>query len=235
MTDLITRRRPQPNSQPRAQSTLPSPLAERFGQPRWQDRRLMLGVLLLLASVVVGARVVGSAEHWQLVVASTADLPAGHLLTASDLTAQRVRLDPAAAGHYWAAADRAGLVGRRLVHGIAGGDLLARAALSGAPGAPVREVPVAIDPTRLPDLAAHDLVDVYVTLKPDGKEATVSQLLLGVEVGEVATNDAGGGKVRVVLLVPPGEVTALIRASELGALDLVAHLGDDSETARTLR
>lgn len=232
MTDLATRPDPHPPSAARVGRPA-SPPAARLTPPRWRDRRLLLGVLLLLGSIMVGARVVGSAEHWQLVVVSTADLPAGHLLSAQDLSAQRVRLDPAAAGHYWAAAERPGLVGHRLVHGIAGGDLLPRAAVSADQGPALREVPVAVDPTRLPDLSAHDLVDVYVTLKPDGAAASVTQLLAGVEVGAVAASDGGAGKVRVLLLVEPGQVAALIRASELGELDLVAHLGDDSETARS--
>jgi hypothetical protein len=192
-------------------------------------------VLLLLGSVLLGARLIGSAERWQLVVASTADLPAGHLLDGQDLTMQRVRLEPAAAGHYWASTDRAGLVGRRLLHGVAAGDLLARAAVNVVAGPALREVPVAVDPARLPDLAAHDLVDVYVTLRPEGKEPSVTRLLVGVEVGAVAEVDAGGGKVRVLLRVSPERVAGLVRASELGELDLVAHVGDEVEPAGAAR
>lgn len=35
-----------------------SPAARRIGRPRWRDTRLLAGVLLVLLSVVLGARVV---------------------------------------------------------------------------------------------------------------------------------------------------------------------------------
>lgn len=234
VTDLATLR--SPDRQGRTGASAPaSPPSARLTPPRWRDRRLLMGALLLVGSVLLGARLIGSADHWQLVVASAADLPAGHQLSSADLAAQRVRLDPVAAGHYWAAADRSGLVGRRLLHGVAAGDLLARAAVKVTAGPALREVPVAVNPARLPNISAYDLVDVYVTLRPEGKEASVTRLLVGVEVGAVADADAGGGKVRVLLRVSPDRVISLVRASELGELDLVAQLGEETEPAGAQR
>lgn len=44
-----------------------SPAARRLASPRWLDGRLVLGVLLVLASVLVGARLLSSADRSQQV------------------------------------------------------------------------------------------------------------------------------------------------------------------------
>ncbi|MEO6204316.1 MAG: SAF domain-containing protein, partial [Mycobacteriales bacterium] len=69
-----------------------SPRASRLAAPGWLDTRLVLGVLLVLASVVVGARVLSSADRSQTVWVLTRDLAPGAELTSDDLTVARVRL-----------------------------------------------------------------------------------------------------------------------------------------------
>ena len=66
--------------------------ARQLARPSWTDTRLLLGVLLVLGSVVLGARVVTSAQRTQPVWAASRDLPAGTVLRADDLKAADVRL-----------------------------------------------------------------------------------------------------------------------------------------------
>jgi hypothetical protein len=61
-------------------------------EPEWLDTRLVLGVLLVLVSVVVGARVLSAADRSQLVWTTRRDLAPGTELTADDVVAARVRL-----------------------------------------------------------------------------------------------------------------------------------------------
>src|SRR4051794_32919907 len=53
---------------------LTGPTPRRVRPPRWLDLRLVLGVLLVLASVLLGARVVGAADATVPVWAVTGDL-----------------------------------------------------------------------------------------------------------------------------------------------------------------
>src|SRR3954469_23985996 len=65
-------------------STLASPPARRVNRPRWFDLRLLTGVLLVLVSVIIGARVVAASDSSEPVWAAAHDLAAGTQLTATD-------------------------------------------------------------------------------------------------------------------------------------------------------
>ena len=99
-----------------------SPRASRLATPGWLDGRLVLGLLLVLVSVVVGARVLSSADRSTLVWAASKDLTAGTLLVDGDLEPVRVRLFESA-GQYVGAGGRppVGYVVRR---GLGAGELL---------------------------------------------------------------------------------------------------------------
>ena len=90
----VTAVRPQPTAVPT--DALPGPVPRRTRPPRWLDLRLVLGVLLVLGSVLLGARVVGAADATVPVWAVTGDLAAGTELHAGDLRAVDVRLGDAA-------------------------------------------------------------------------------------------------------------------------------------------
>src|SRR3954468_16062952 len=79
-----------------AADALPGPTPRRVRPPRWLDLRLVLGVLLVLGSVLLGARVVSAADATVPVWAATGDLAPGTELTADDLVPVDVRLDDAA-------------------------------------------------------------------------------------------------------------------------------------------
>ena len=67
------------------------PPALRGHRSGWRDPRLWIGVVLVAASVVVGARVLAAADDTVQVWAAAADLGAGQRVDADDLVAQRVR------------------------------------------------------------------------------------------------------------------------------------------------
>ncbi|MDX6207895.1 MAG: hypothetical protein QOE24_286, partial [Frankiales bacterium] len=60
-----------------------SPVASRLALPRWFDARMVIGILLVLGSVVVGAKVFSSAGATTSVWAASRDLPAGARLQKS--------------------------------------------------------------------------------------------------------------------------------------------------------
>jgi hypothetical protein len=212
-----------------------SPRAGRLAVPGWLDGRTLLGVLLVLVSVVVGARVLSAADRSTLVYAVNKDLAAGSILSADDLVPVRVRLFDNVRQYIAVAVEPpTGYVVRRPV---GDGELLPRNALA-RPEQDVdfRLVTVAVDGGHLPsDLDPHQQVDVWVTPKrPDAVDApasrplqlTAAQLVLqGVTVSAVARDRSGFGggstSVPVELQVRPGEVARLVSAMALGTIDLV--------------
>lgn len=148
-----------------------SPKANRLATPGWLDGRLVLGVLLVLVSVVVGARVLSSADRSQLVWAASKDLTVGSQLQEGDLQPVRVRLFERS-GQYVRVSDEppVGYVVRR---GIGDGELLPIDALS-TPETDVdfRYVTIPVQPGHYPtDLAADQQVDVWLTPELDGRSA----------------------------------------------------------------
>ena len=139
-----------------------SPRAARLASPSWFDGRLVLGVLLVLVSVLVGAKVLSSADRSQQVWVASHDLAAGTVLTAGDLEVGRVRLF-GSSGRY--AASTSGLSGYVLLRSLGAHELLPVAALS-KPDEQVaaRDVSVPVTSGHAPsDLRHGDQVDVYVT------------------------------------------------------------------------
>jgi hypothetical protein len=206
-----------------------SPKAARLGSPRWLDGRLVVGVLLVLTSVLVGAKVLAGADTSQQVWVASHDLAPGTVLAAADLQTGKVRLFDASR-RYVAGAKPVGYVVRR---GISKDELLPVDSLS-APGKVVarRDITVPIATGHLPpDLARGEQVDVYVT--PDDKAArrTAAKdplaprlVLESLTVSRVVHSGGLGSSGQdqpVVLSVDPSQVLALVQAMSEGRLDLV--------------
>lgn len=209
-----------------------SPQANRLATPGWLDARLVLGVLLVLVSVVVGARVLSSADRSQTVWAAKRDLAPGAQLTADDLTRLRVRLFGGDTKRY--INGRGGApTGYFLRRGVGAGELLPIAALT-PPGADLsfRLVTVPVARGHLPpDLAEDAQVDVYVS--PDKKAGgstgatTVAPRLVVRNVTVLqrpkVSGFAAGGTAdeSIVLQVRPADVPLLLAAMSEGRIDLV--------------
>ena len=212
--------------------TPPSPAANRLATPGWLDARLVLGVLLVLVSVVVGARVLSSADRSQTVWAAARDLAPGASLSREDLVVVRVRLFGADTRRYISGAG-APPVGYVLRRGVGERELLPFFALT-KPGEDVafRHVTVPVARGHLPPgLAEDSQVDVYVsperragaTSAPSGAEPRLVIRNVTVLDRPRSSGFAGGGSTdeSVVLQVRPSEVPLLLAAMSEGRIDLV--------------
>jgi hypothetical protein len=209
-----------------------SPAARRLIPQRWLDVRAVVGVILLLGSMIVGARLFAAAGHETPVWAATHDLAPGERLSAADVTQVRVRLN-GAARRYLSGAPPAGYVVDRFV---AARELLPAAALaaSARPDSS-RLVTVPVQPGHMPpDLAPGGRVDVYLTPRPSGgpgSAAAPSAPTLVLSAAVVQSRPSGGrtfgaeAALSVVLVVPAERVADVVRAAESGAVDLVAVPG----------
>ena len=139
------------------------PAALRGQRPAWRDPRLWIGIVLVAASVVVGARVLAAADDTVQVWAAARDLGAGQRVEADDLVAQRVRFADADALEGYFTVDDELPADLELTRSVAGGELLPRGAVGTPDETGLVEVPVAVEPELVPpSVAPGDVVDVYV-------------------------------------------------------------------------
>lgn len=204
----------------------PSPPATRLRSPSWLDRRLVLGVALVLVSVLLGARTLSRADTTQLVWSANRDLAAGTVLQDGDLTLTKARLFGKSARYV--AGDKP--VGYVVQRAVSAQELVPVDALV-APGGSVarREVTVPVLAGHLPpDLRRGEQVDLYVT--PDdkavqrGRTAGARLVLPALTVAAVVRPEGLGSSGQdqpVVLSVAAGQVLAVVQALAEGRVDLV--------------
>ena len=203
---------------------LPSPRASRLPRARWLDTRLLLGVLLVLLAVVLGARVLADADERVEVWSVTRDLGSDTVLTPSDVRVAAVRLDASARSYVAASEDVDGVV---LTRPVGRGELLPLSAVSDDTAPDQRRVVIEVDRYGVTGLDKGRVVDVYVV--PDeepGADLPPPELVLGsVTVAEDVRGEGGfgasGDKAAVTLLVESGDVPAVIDAVAHGSVYLV--------------
>lgn len=207
----------------------PSPIAARLALPRWLDLRLVVGVLLVLVSIVVGARVIAAADRTVPVLVAAADLVPGQPLTA-DLVENRGVLLEQGLDQYFTGAVGGGYV---VVRPVARGELLPRSAVSPATETEaVRYVTLPVPGPEAPaGLSAGAVVDVWLT--PADGAGPASMLLSGVTVTAASSGSGGltgtSSQAQVTLAVVDEEleeVTAeLVAAARAGLVYLTALPG----------
>ncbi len=127
-----------------------------------RDSRLLIGVLLVLVSVVVGARLFALADSTRQWVVAKSALPAGHVVVAGDLTTVSARLDDATSDRYYPGDRLRDLTGATLARPVDAGELVSGADFAGRNTQSTRLVPVIVKAGRLPALEPGAHVDVYV-------------------------------------------------------------------------
>jgi hypothetical protein len=211
-----------------------SPPASRLRPVRWLDVRLIAGVVLIVLSVALGAKVAVDANRSEALWAVTRSLPAGATLQPSDVAAQAVRIKGGATRYLAADRPPTGFV---LSKPVSAGELLPRSALASPEKREARRlVTVPVERFHYPaGLRAGEVVDVYsvgdgasdsaAQAARTAEAAVPQQVVAGVVVDavEAAAGQFGvsGAHVGVSLAVRPEEVADLVAASHSGAINLV--------------
>lgn len=143
-------------------STAPtSPPASRVGRRWWRDGRVMGGILIVVVSVLVGARLMATGDDTVAVWQVNRDVSAGAVLGPDDVSAVSV---PSSASAAYAPAN--GLPADRLARDLQAGELVPVAIDAAKPD--VRWVTVPVEPLHAPpDLLAGERVDVWATNADD--------------------------------------------------------------------
>lgn len=178
------------------------PVATRARTPGWRDPRLWIGVLIVAVSVVVGVRLVSSADDSVAVWGLTTDLGVGDTVTADDLAARQVRfVDEGDLGLYLPV-DEELPSDLQLTRAVGTGELLPRAALGGSGTSDVVEVPLPVAPTGIPSsVRSGSLVDVYVGSGSRGSDLVLESVVV-VEAPGAAAELGAAEPQRVVVGVP---------------------------------
>lgn len=169
-----------------------SPAARRYAPPSWRDPRLVVGVVIVAASVLLGARLLAGADDTVAVWSLEHDLPAGAEVTAGDLRRAEVRFGSDAQAAGYLSADQAVPAGSTLQRDVTADELLPRAALGREDRTDLAEVPISVASDAVPaGLRQGETVDVWVTSSAEARvEPRAERVLEGVTV--LATPEGAG-------------------------------------------
>ncbi len=179
-----------------------APAAQRADKPGWRDPRLWIGVALVAASVLAGARVLGSADDTVEVWAAADELAAGQPVTEADLVVRRVRFaDDSDADRYLRVGD--GLPTEATLGREVGPGELVPVAAFGEESVDRLEVPIWAPDVAVPaGIGPGTIVDVWVTPSGETRRRSAQPVLDDVVVlaapgGEGAFGPGGDRQVLV--------------------------------------
>ena len=203
---------------------LPRPTAARLRQPSWRDTRLVVGVVLVLLSVAIGAKVIASADDTVPMYAAVASLVPGQPVTQKDV--RRVDVQLGADRTRYVAADHDIAPDTFALRDVRPGELLPASALGTRADIDLKPVSVPVDSGAAAQLAAGSIVDVWVNAKdPTSAAEKYGNPVKTLEAAPVVrTPDTSGGGLGgasgttpVQIMVPEASVQALIAAIDQGA------------------
>ena len=208
------------------------PVATRVARAGWRDPRLWIGLLIVAGSVVLGARLLASADDTVTVWAVAGDHGAGSPLGPDDLVAVRVRFTDDADLERYLPADEPLPDDVVLSRGVGGGELLPRAAVGAAQDATTVQVPIEVEPHRVPSgVGAGSVVNVWVGSAGGRRGGTEPGFALSgvtvVDAPAVEESFAVTGTRQVVLAVEEAEVVDFLTTLD-GTEDPVVRITLDS-------
>ncbi len=138
----------------------PAPSPRRLARPRWFNVRVVGGILLVIAAIVVGARVMAAGSQTSPVWAAERSLAKGTVLGPGDVAAVEVNLGNNAGAYLAPGAESP--IGMTLLVPLGDGELLAGSAVEQT--ASGRVVAVAVAPEHMPPGVDHgSTVDLYLS------------------------------------------------------------------------
>ena len=203
-----------------------SPPGIRLARRRWRDPRLVVGVLLVGASVTGMAWVIGASDDTVEVWSVSDDLPAGSPVETGSLT--KVRIDVPDSVVY-VSTDTAIASGAVATRDFAAGELLTLLGVDDSgTSESLRIVTLPVLRHQMPaDLSVGDRVDVYLVERGASGEpqARPELVLASAIVSDVDDNGGAFGgtslETGVALSVPQGEVATVVDAQARGTVTLV--------------
>lgn len=208
----------------------PAARAVRIQKPSWRDSRLLVGVLIVLASVALGSYLVARADDRVPMYAAATVLAPGQVLSETSVLRVDVQLGDGLANYLSAAEPLPSE--HVLLREVRPGELVPLTSIGTVEEAALSQVTIAVDATSAAPLLPGTVVDVFVNPRVlDGAAGEYSgpELLLeAVSVVAVDTSGRGLGSsgrgTAVRIMVPSDQVPDLIAAVDLEAKVTVVHV-----------
>jgi hypothetical protein len=180
-------------------TTAPPAAAARLKRPSWRDPRLLIGILLVLASVAGVTALLGAADRSTEMYTARENIVVGQRLDRAALTVVRVRLGDSE-GSYWPATEPLP-TGKVAVRLIPKGELVPRSSLATADALDRKPAALAISEPLPKEAEVGSRVDVWVA-SPNGTNGyNPPRLLLpGAEIAELTPSSTALGGTRETLV-----------------------------------
>lgn len=183
----------------------------------------MLGVVLVLASVLIGAKIVSSARHTYATVSATHNLAAGTVLSAADVKLAQVQLPGHGKGVYLERITDA--VGKQLQRPISAGELVPAAALGPVPAQTTITVP--LPSGAAPDLRKGQRIELWLSTASCGSIVLLPEVTVqAVRADSDGSFSSGSGGQDVVISVPPTLADRVVAALAIDQAQLRAGVLD---------
>jgi len=216
---------------------LAKPTATRLRKPSWRDTRLIVGVVIVILSMTVGAKAIAAADDTLPMYAAVSALVPGQPVTQRDV--RRVEVQLGADRVRYVAADHDIAPDTVALREVRPGELVPSSALGPRSAIDLKPVSVPVDSGDATALAAGSVVDVWVNAR-DRSSAVPSygkpvKTLEAAPVARTPDTTGGGmgaaaGTTAVQIMVPEAGVEALIAAIDQGAkITLVPVPGSPSK------
>jgi hypothetical protein len=188
-----------------------------------QDIRFWLGLILVIGSATVGARLLGSASHRVPAVVAAHSLAEGTTVTTADLEVVSVAVPNVVS--IVTSPDE--LVGKVLAQPLNAGSLLSPSVVADSGGATTRTIALPIRAGHLPNISRGSLVDVWVTPSLEGVAAPgpATRVVADALVADAPIDVDPTSDTSISLQVSNENVQPLVQAMRDGLIDLVVVSG----------
>ncbi len=203
-----------------------SPVAVRWRRPGWRDPRLLVGLVLVAASVGLGAWAVGAAGRTVPVLAAADALVVGRPLDAQNLVVRQVQIADADRLYLAADADLSG--GLVVTRAVGPGELVPVGAVAAASDLGLREVAIEATGPLASTVVEGSTVDLWFVPAPSTAVPLPQprELALGLAVAQVTVPTgalAVGSGSTVHVMVPVAALPDLLAALTAdGAIEVVS-------------
>jgi hypothetical protein len=199
-----------------------APTPRRLARPKWLNVRVVGGIVLVIAAVLIGARVIGASSQTSAVWAAQRNIAAGTVLGPDDLTSADVNLGDNQS--LYLAPGSTSPIGMTVVNPMAKGELLAASAVAASGDG--RVVAIGVAPGNMPPGVSHgSTIDLYLTKgQGAGSEAQATTDLIGKDMTvQSVTAPATGGlsgatsnEYQLSVLLPADIADKLVRVLPTG-------------------
>lgn len=211
--------------------------AERLRRPSWRDPRLILGVLIVLASVAGVVALVSSQDRTAPVYAADRSLAVGEALDLESLRVVDVRIEDLSAQYL--SAEEELPAGMQLVSVVEEGELIPARAVAQSDPQGRQAVTLEVDHMLARGVSPGRHVEVWVASgpSPEGDGGAEAEQLVGLaevsDIDETTSTFGAQNAVSLELLVDPEELAELLAARSSGAVLSVVPAGAPADAEET--